>query len=49
MSEELKNIHDKLKIAHKKAYSEVEANMITGQTLTVNSGEYLHWWKQTLL
>lgn len=26
MSEELKNIHDKLKIAHEKAYSEVEAN-----------------------
>ena len=26
MSEELKDIHDKLKIAHEKAYSEVETN-----------------------
>ena len=49
MSKELKNINKELKIAHEKAYSEVEANMITGQTLTVNAGEYLHWWKQTLL
>jgi len=26
MSEELKNIHDKLKVTHEKAYAEVEAN-----------------------
>ena len=28
MTEELKNIHDKLKIAHEKAYSEVEAKYV---------------------
>jgi hypothetical protein len=27
MSEELKNIHDKLKVTHEKAYAEVEANL----------------------